>query len=211
MTNERNGDQSGHRLFHAMVLMGGSLALGCGGMSNETGDEGVGGSGASPGSAGTASTGAGGAGNGGVGASGGTTGVSGSAGAISIPTAGTSSMPPDPPNCPATQWECDDSALYCRLDTYLMPDGTGCECDETRPVSASDCPPGNAFVCHAGGRNAEGQALPQVVPFSCACVPDTSGCDTECNAVAPSSGSCTEIIGPNVSSALCNCAVVVLR
>jgi hypothetical protein len=207
MNNERDGDHGGHRLFHAMVLMGGSLALGCGGMSNETADDGVGGSGGSPGSGGTASTGAGGTGNGGSGGSG----LSGSAGTISIPTAGTTSMPPDPPNCPATQWDCGETGLYCWSDTYQLPDGTGCECDETRPVSASDCAPGNAFVCHAGGRNADGQALPQVVPFGCACVPDTAGCDTECNDVAPSSGTCTEIIGPNVSSALCNCAVVVLR
>jgi hypothetical protein len=212
MTSERNGDPNGHRLFHAMVLMGGSLALGCGGMSNETaGDDGVGGSGASPGSGGSATSGTGGTTSGGAGGSGSTTGVGGNAGTISIPTAGTSSIPVDPPNCPATQWDCGDTGFYCAGDNYQLPDGSGCRCDDTRPVSAGDCAPGTAFVCHAAGMSADGHVLPQVAPFGCACVADTTGCDTECNQVAPSSGTCTEISGPSVNAVLCNCAVIVLR
>jgi hypothetical protein len=208
MSHEHDGDSIGaHRLFHAMVLMGGSIALGCGGVSSTTGDDDSGGTGAisGAGTAGATSAGTGGTSPGGGGASSG-----GSGGTISIPTAGTTSVQPNPTNCPPAQWSCNDASQYCYGDTYALPE-SDCVCDDLRPVAASECPAGTVFACHAATRTQSGNALPQVVPFSCSCVTDTNNCDAECNEAAPSSGTCTEVSSSNGRSVLCNCAIVVLR
>jgi len=207
MSQEKNEDPIGHhRLFHAMVLMGGSIALGCGGMSAGTGDDdgGIGGtgslSGAGTSGAPTAGTGGTGSGSGGAGGTGGVI--------LLPPIAGASSVDPDP-TCPPAQRSCAEGELICFDNTYQLP--ANCGCDRTRPLSASECPAGTVFACHAGGRAADGSALPQVVPFTCACVPDSANCGAECSEAAPSAGMCTDVYTPNARSVLCNCAVIVLR
>jgi hypothetical protein len=209
MSQEHNGDSSSHhRLFHAMVLMGGSIALGCGGASSSgTGDDESGGTGAMSG-AGSAGTTA--AGTGGTSAGNGGTGAGGSAGTLIVPTAGTASVNPVPTDCPPAQWNCNSEGQYCYGDTYALPE-SDCVCNDARPVAPSDCPAGTVFACHAATRTEDGRPLPQVVPFSCSCVTDTNNCDAECNEAAPSSGTCTDVNSSSGRSVLCNCAVVVLR
>lgn len=209
MSQERSGDPIGqNRLFHAMVLMGGSIALGCGGMSagTEDDDSGLGGTGSLSG-AGSAGSPA--AGTGGTGSGSGGTASSGTGGAIVLPPiAGTGSVDPDP-TCPPAQRSCADGELLCVDYTYQVP--ATCGCDRTRPLSASECPAGTVFACHAGGRAPDGTALPQVVPFMCSCVRDWGNCDAECSEVAPSAGMCSDIYTPETRSVLCKCAVIVLR
>lgn len=216
MSHERNEDSVGHhRLFHAMVLMGGSLALGCGGASTSTGgDDETGGTGAlsGAGTGGTGATGTGGAGAGGTGSgSGGTS--SGATGGSILVVGGSSSTPPPNPNptdCPPTQWTCESLYRGCYRENYAVPEGD-CVCDATRPRSAGECPPGTVFACHAAAFDAVGNDLPEVVPLSCSCVADVGNCDAECSEATTSSGMCTDVQTPNGRSVLCNCAVIVLR
>lgn len=129
---------------------------------------------------------------------------------IALPNAGASSSAPNPANCLPAQWNCNSVSQYCYGDTYAVPE-SDCICNALRPVAPSDCPAGTVFACHAATRTSDGHTLPQVVPFSCACVTDTNDCDAECTEAAPSSGTCTDVDSPNGRSVLCNCAVVVLR
>ncbi len=214
MSQERNDEPLGqHRLFHAMVLMGGSLALACGGVSSGTADDESGGTGAVSGTGGGSSgagTDGGGSGTDTGGASSGSGGAPGSGGSLLMPTAGTASVEPNPTSCPPAQWSCAEMSGYCYRDGYTLPE-SNCVCDDRRPSAPSDCPAGTVFACHAASIGQDGSTLPQVVPFSCACVTDTNNCDAECSEVAPSSGTCTDVNTRDGRSVLCNCAVIVLR
>jgi hypothetical protein len=119
-----NEASSEHPLFRVLVLMGGGLALSCGG-SYSTEDA------ALNGDAGSASSSAGSSG----GASSGTAGASGTGGAAV-----------DPLNCPSEQWDCSAVLGACYSSTFQsLP--TGCVCNASRPTSAAACAASETFVC----------------------------------------------------------------
>jgi len=169
---------SDHPLFRALVLMGGGLAVGCGGVAQ----------GGAPVDTDTASAGSasGGAPNGGTASDivlsnlAGSANVVGAAGASSQAAAGAGSNNPYDPSCPYAQWDCSSAATseFCRLNLQSKgdPRASGCVCDTSRPTSAFACKSEEAFVCR--------QAYPPYVAtqpwpttwdrslhVQCACVP----------------------------------------
>jgi hypothetical protein len=205
MTDSENRDTKPHRLFHAMVLMGGSLALGCGGISDEspqgtTGSGGSGGSGAGgtggPGTTGT--TGGGGSTTGSV-----TIGVTG----IQVGTTRPMPIEPGPFECTPAKWECDVEVMYCDGGGFNLPEG--CECNEARPSSPADCQEGEKFVCLEAWANAEGIQFTEEVPFSCQCLTEMDHCSDYCDEVAFPGSNCSQ--NAEQDSVLCGCAVIVLR
>jgi len=199
---------SGDRFFRAMVLMGSSMALGCGGTTNRTGG--------SPDSAGGAG-GAGGSGGSGPGGTG-----AGGSGPIFITTTttgvgGIGSGDPGPFPCVPAQWECESTPLECSntYNAWQLP--TECACSDTRPKSAADCASGQSFVCLEG---APRDGAPDVgsVLFNCACVEADGDCGVECTAAGFSGAPyCRQVVGEGgaagapVVETLCGCAVVVLK
>jgi hypothetical protein len=197
-----------HRFFHTMVVMGGALALGCGGMSNHTDSTGSGGSGSagSGGSGGKAPSGAGAGG----------TGTGGTGGApppvIIEPVGGAGQGPVQPP-----VFACSPAELVCSI-TYPACDGSGfslpndCRCDETRPVSPAECDEGESLVCRQAVSDANGTPFTTPVPFDCQCMPNQMYCGLACDMAFPDRGDCVEEqVGENGKTILCNCAVIVLR
>jgi hypothetical protein len=193
-------------MFRSLVLMGSSLALGCGGKASEGAAASSGGSADSSGGGNHVAGGgpsAGGAGSGFAGAlstsAGGTLGmgdVPGYAGA----TMGGATTTSGNPDCPPAQWTCI-SPSECSYDTGWLPGA--CKCDPSRPLKSSDCKPGQVFVCDSTGSPATG--------FQCACVASGSGCDA-CSAVVSPPGSyveCDDQTQPG--TVLCGCAVVLLK
>src|SRR4051794_337936 len=115
---------SDHPLFRALVLMGGGLALSCGGAySSESGG------GANP-----ALVNAGGTSSNPSGAGG------SAAGASPLPT----------PECPFAQWDCSRAEPVCVRDITNLTLPPGCVCDGTRPLSANDCKPDQSLLCKQG-------------------------------------------------------------
>lgn len=156
--------------FCSMVLVGGSIALACGGTTDD-GELGAGGAGEPSGggdaAGGTSSTDPATGGQGTGGASTGGTGVG-----------GTSPVEPGPFDCPPQTWACSDS-LDCSGSMssdgtwgfgYWLPDG--CSCDASRPLEPSDCPSGTVFSCLDRQLNSSGVPLTERVLFSCECVPE---------------------------------------
>lgn len=203
-----NEFSSRHRLFHAMVLMGGGLALRCGGQA-ATNSEGVGAAGAG----GTSTA---------VGGSATATGGSATGGItiISIPptTGGTTSMPAsggrpsvDPPDCPPAQWNCASDAPTCYGSGFSLPEN--CVCDANRPLSASACGPGESLVCYEARYDIRGQSLPEPVQFDCSCLKNQLHCGLACDAIFPNTGNCSQkdYADSGLREILCGCAVIVLR
>lgn len=192
-----------HRFFHAMVVMGGSLALGCGGAVSEDPDGG--------GSAGAAVTGTGGSGSGGAPAATGgrapliTGGVVGTGGQPTMTTGGTV----DPGACPPAQLACALTGAECRGNGYALPNS--CPCDSRRPASAADCAADEAFVCRNATMTHEFAPLPGSVGFDCKCVPRQPSCASACDLAFGFFGTACRADAEDLSSILCGCAVVVLR
>jgi hypothetical protein len=219
MTSSRDEFPARHRLFHAMVLMGGSLALRCGGETagsppgNTTGGNATGGS-ATGGSAtgGKASTGGTISGSGGFGA-GGKAGSGGSAtGGLIItpdPTGGKVSVDPGSFDCPPPQWDCAASPPYCYGNGYRLPEG--CKCDRSRPLAPSACAAGQVLVCREGRYTASGAPIETPFGFECSCTAAQLDCGLACDAVFPNSGTCYERDLSGLKEILCNCAQIVLR
>jgi hypothetical protein len=199
-----------HPFFHTMVVMGGALALGCGGISSQVEPErtGSGGGGGGAGGGGGGSGGSGGAAPGGLAGMGG---ASGSGSVVIIQGgAGQGPVEPGPFTCSPAQWQCSSGYSACHDSGYRLP--TDCACDETRPLEPGDCDDGEAFVCLRAVANETGRPFSEDVPFQCTCVPEQSSCELECDLAARTYGNCMEEIGEgSEKSVLCGCAVIVLR
>jgi hypothetical protein len=211
-----------HAFFHAMVVMGGSVAAGCGGVSTESrhGPESLDGSatGGGESEAGWAqgwSTGGGHSGGtpvtGGATNTGGAPSYGGRTNSGGATTGGSGGIA----KCAPAQWSCNTgSGAECSPqgeEGVVLP--TGCGCDSTRPTSETQCRPDQTFVCRKGIAATEPYSRP--IPFQCSCVtsPATcSACDTAFGPVASGDYFCYAG-GPDggVGEVLCGCAFIYLR
>lgn len=207
------------RMFRTIVVMGSSLAVGCGGVAQLNGSsEGAGGSAGSSAKGGSGGVSGSAQGIGGFPGSGGSAisvggtlafagsptimpgigGAGGSAGSPSLPTA-----------CPPSQWSCsvaDGSGFQCNGYNGSFNPVT-CQCDLSRPKSPSDCKPDATYTCLAG----DGVA---VTAFQCACTSNAAqACADRCMATTHlpdgQGFSCYPNATPN--EILCGCAVIVLK
>jgi hypothetical protein len=191
------------RLFHAMVLMGGSLALGCGGLSDEDREGSAsGGSGANGPAAGSGGTG------GGISFGGGGSSAGSSSGGATAGNAGMGTGGSAPSACPPAQFDCSASGPSCSGVSYSLP--SDCACDETRPRTAADCDSGEAFVCFNAETGPDGQPI-ESVGFACQCLPEQDECELLCDQIGMAGATCSDVMGDAGRTVLCNCAVIVLR
>ena len=196
-----------------MVLMGGSLAVGCGGLSEQdarTHNTGSGAGGAPSGNTGGGGSGAptsGGRGNI-IGLGGAASG--GVAGSVSM-TAGAGGQTAPPLSCSSAQWDCSADVPECSFSGTGFTIPNGCICNASRPKTALDCATDEAFVCRNGTRRADAQVLPAPVAFDCRCLPAQSTCELMCDQVNEPGATCTQKSEAGRASVLCNCAVIVLR
>jgi len=216
MDDLENEQRSEHRLFRALVLMGGTLALSCGGMSKTDGD---GSGGASNGGASNGGASNGGATSGGTGpliGTGGSIGIggkpimpdpAGSAGQLA--TGGMPGVNPPPLPCPAAQLDCGAMLPSCTGEGYTLPDY--CACNAALPASPDDCDAGEEFVCLRGTYAPSGQLLSEIVPFQCSCVPAVDNCGEACDAAFIFSGDGLSCEDPTPDTVICGCAWVYLR
>lgn len=170
---------SEHPLFRALILMGGSLALGCGGVAQSEGHAPEnGGSSAAPATS-TASAGSGNASNGSAGgpiqlgqAGGTSSGGSGSTSNAGIPTGD---------GCAYAQWDCSQLVPNCVRDLTLGMAGLGCSCNPARPLSANDCGPNESLFCQRafGPFEPPADAWDYSVHIQCSCAPTPAATDYE--------------------------------
>ena len=209
-------EQSPHRLFAAIVLMGTGLAVGCGGMAE--GGRQVSGGGAPQDDSTTggirtgATTPSGGTG---VGAATSTGGTSNIGNPPMLNTGGVTPAPeavePGPFKCPPEQWSCVSTQCDYSSPGWKLPDES-CGCDLSRPLGPSDCEPGQVFVCQHVTSTADGRPLTKPVALSCTCVQKTMYfCSSECDGVYSDQEHLTCIGSEDELSALCGCAVVYLK
>ncbi|HXS17245.1 MAG TPA: hypothetical protein VN764_08650 [Polyangiaceae bacterium] len=197
------------RLFRSIVVLGSSLALGCGGKTSPySGDDdntstGSGGDDSSVGTGGTVGTG------GAV--------LPGSGGVSPDGTGGT------PLECPPEQWDCDENRLEQEYGApseefscaYVLPQD--CACNPALPLDAADCTDGTVRTCLVGGFAEPGVPLTEIVPFACECVtydPNYPYCASACEtrgvaSGAPTYATCSEDELP--ADVLCGCEVPILR
>ncbi len=184
---------SDHPLFRALVLMGGGLALSCGGVARTERDapESGGSSGA------TTET-------GGAGPSvvitvpGGATSTTDGGGGISVGPG----MPVPPKlgpytgtlGCPSEQWDCSaNMPTGCSLDLTALQAAGSCACDPSRPTSAKACKANENFVClqgYAGSMESVPATWDYSVHVQCACIASPTpatydSCDTACRQAYP--------------------------
>jgi hypothetical protein len=192
------------RFFHAMVLMGGSLALGCGGVTEQTEPDNTPSTGGTAGHDGTGASGSSGGFVGSGGGSGGSGGSLSTGGGISVGTGGL--VEPGPFACPPAQWECE--AVQCWDYGHMLPDS--CPCNTAGPLSPADCQPGEWLVCLDGTENAQGQHFTHSVPFNCQCLPEETSCAPSCDKLGVPGSQCRAASDED-PTILCGCAVVILR
>ncbi len=191
-------DEQG-RLFRTLVLMGSSLALGCGGAAEQTAD-GAGGTagtvntGGSTAVGGATSTG-GTTSSGGAPPTGGVTSVGGtwSGGATSVGgTAGSPATYVRPPefDCPYEQVNVVCSGTF---DEYSLPSWASCNYEA--PVSAADCAAGERFVCHEATSTDDGGRFRTTIIAGCYCTLAEFDCETLCGSEPTST--CRETASPN--------------
>lgn len=224
MNDSGENHSTARGFFHTMVVMGGALALGCGGESRalQLAPEGVAGmntdgAGGGAGSGGTASSAAGSGALGSVAGSGGSAiSIGGTGGVISVGGNGGSSGMASLLNCPTTQWTCK----YGGCDGYNLT-GDYCTCDAARPKTVADCLPGDAMVCIDGVQyNASANATTEHVPYECQCIPRQPDCLTTCEVAAGGVNAARMVrcTGADPTAApdptepvLCGCAPIVLK
>lgn len=163
---------SEHPLFRALVLMGGGLALSCGGVArSETGATDSGGAASTGGSsAGSASN---------------VAGAIGLGGSVSTVDAG---APPDA-DCPYAQWDCSSAKPLCVREVSAGLEASGCVCDRTRPKNVLDCRANEVLICQQGyflDRTSEPETWDGMLHLQCSCIataiPSTYGtADAACN------------------------------
>ncbi len=205
-------DQKG-RLFRTLVVMGGTLALGCGGVAQESvTDEGPTSTGAAPGIGGTG-------GVGGIGGTGGvtSTGATTSTGGIVFPTGGTGTggmetITPGPFVCPPEQWDCGAGPFECVSNDYLgyelrLPGS--CTCNPEKPLTVSDCAEGESVVCGKAVADSQGRWFDTAVHFDCRCEPNVA--EYDCS-VCDRFGVAHGCAYPDGSQPItCGCALPVLK
>jgi hypothetical protein len=231
----RASSEHEHPLFRVLVLMGGSLALGCGGSAVIDGTPAGSGGTRVVGSAGQS---AGGATTGGAGQGG------GAATAGSVITVGGSEsggsgvVDAGPPECPYAQWDCSGLGPVCEpnLGTAGLP--AGCVCDLKRPKSVGDCNANEDLICRrAYSTEPDPSTWDTSFHIQCACVPGPSvpsygTCGTACSKTypmfSPNAASCSlppsttcDPYGNNCTATaanvlrqdgiVCGCAPVVLK
>lgn len=226
---------SDHPLFRALVLMGGSLALGCGGVAQT---ESPASAAADGGTSNAAAAGAFSVGGSGPLAAGAATQTAAGAG-----SAGASAATVYNPSCPYAQWSCAPAPLvglscFLGLKSKDDPLASGCTCDASRPTSASACSASEQFVCRqAYPPYEEAQPSPSTwdgtLHVQCACVPAPNptleNCFDTCSTVfsgtgstycrLPSSTTCDDRGVCTATSAdiqrqdgiLCGCATIALK
>jgi hypothetical protein len=199
-TSERFDPASRDRFFHTMVLMGGALALGCGGVSVHDPPAGAGADDleASAGMGGSAGSAPGAAGVGGAAAAGsGPAGLAGSAGSVS------------PRACPDEQYTC--TGFSC--DSDLWSEQGRCYCDPSLPATPAECDAGTTFVCRPTATDPHtGVPLVQPGRVDCRCVPAGKSCSDNCR------DAYTEIAdgyrcdaAPESGDILCGCSFIFLK
>ena len=196
-------EQSPHRLFAAIVLMGTGMAVGCGGISENGRQVSVGGSSPRVSSAGSTGSGA-------------ATSTGGSTNMVMLPilgTSGTTTGPepvvPGPFTCPPEQWSCASQECDRSHGGWMLPDA--CDCDPRRPLRPSDCEPGQVFVCQQAMSTSDGRPFTMPVALSCSCVEKAMYfCTTECD-TAYGHRDLDCLGSEDELSALCGCAVIYLK
>ncbi|HVJ16744.1 MAG TPA: hypothetical protein VM686_14985, partial [Polyangiaceae bacterium] len=208
MTKNRSPEKT-HRLFRAMVLMSGGVALGCGGLSADQ-KEGTSSNDGKGGSAGSVSTGGsqsgGAAGESARGGSAGAIqlgGTGGTGGTVAVAGAGgTTTM--EPPPCPPEQWDCSEAFVECDYSTtgYTLP--LGCKCDDSRPLTSDACAANEWFVCRKARQTSSGEPLSEedAIPFECTCVPEQQSCQIACQVAQPG-GPYDPMCSQDAQSVLC--------
>ena len=174
---------SDHPFFRALVLMGGGLALSCGGRAEDS-------SGAGSYSAAGAPSSAGGASDGGSGGAATIVVSTGSAGALSV--AGAPSITPPKPDCPYAQWDCSavEPVCYLSLSSLTDPVASKCFCDSKRPVTANDCGKDESLLCLQASwqEGTPSGTWDGSVHVQCSCVKSprpAESCSSACSAVFP--------------------------
>ena len=148
-----------HPLFRVLVLMGGSVALSCGGSAIIDGNQAGNGAGGGVAQGGVAQGGGAGAGAGAGAAARGGSGGGGGAAA----------------DCPPAQWDCSGLGLTCSYDLSGVGRPKGCVCDPTRPKSVADCRANEDLICLAGyADQPDVQSWDGLRHVQCACVPGPS-------------------------------------
>jgi hypothetical protein len=187
-----------HPFFRAMVLMGSSLAVGCGGAVRDTGDGSKSAGGAADTGSGGHTASAGHTASGGYAAAGG--GESGGSPAVMGPA------------CPSQQWAC--SALDRCEDglSFSAASAKACTCDESLPITVTDCARGQVLACKAFTRDENGKDFVPPVPFDCRCVEQLGDCQSTCvstfGIMAGGQTTCTDGFSDQY---LCGCAYITLR
>ena len=194
-----------------MVIMGSSVAVGCGGITQPSGSGGSGGAGS--GGAGSGGRGSGGSGGGATG------GQAASGGSLIIPTPETGGSGGStlgfggafPTDCSTAQLTCTSAASWCASDGAFLVLPANCECDTERPASPDDCGVDETFVCDGATEDALGRPFDPIAPFNCTCEPSVA------------SGSCSDYCGSgsvlcsgpgeveDLEAYLCGCAVIFLK
>ncbi len=199
-------DQKG-RLFRTLVVMGGTLALGCGGVAQEPAtDEGTTSTGAAPGSGGS----------GGTTNTGGTT----STGGVVFPTGGTfgtggmETITPGPFVCPPEQWDCGTGPFECVSNSYVgyelrLPGN--CTCDPEKPLTVGDCGDGESMVCGEAVADSEGRWFDRSILFDCRCEPKATDCQSCDRFEGDGWVTCRDPDEYPLAPVTCNCALPVLK
>lgn len=184
------------RLFRTLVLMGSSLALGCGGVAERSAGEG--------------------SGSGGVTGSGGTHLGSGGVPMPDEPmsTGGLPTLVPGPFDCEPAQLTCTMVSDYCYRNDQLDMSGVqlpdSCVCDGEKPLSVEDCAEGEIFVCRRAVLDSLQRRFDRTVDFDCRCVADEAECSEACEWGCTSPDSAGGA-GPTAPPRLCSCALPILR
>lgn len=213
-------EQTPHRLFAAIVLMGTGLAVGCGGIAERDREESSGGN---PGTsaAGTASSNAAGSNNVGATATAGGASATSTGGGPNLNIAGFSQMDIDvsptvepgavgPTTCPPQQWTSTSRSEGCTgSGGFILPDD--CACDLSRPRSSADCVDGLVLVCRRAVYALDNRPLTRPVDYDCVCAPkNAEGCQAECrDAYGRSDLRCAAT--DDALGVACSCAVVYLK
>jgi hypothetical protein len=187
--NDDSESLSQHPLFRALILMGGGLALGCGGVA-QTNTQTTESGGAQTGPATSTST--AGSSNATAGNSNATAGNSnatagssssgtiqlGQAGGVSANNGGSSGVPNDD-GCPYAQWDCSQLTPACIRDLSQGLAGTGCFCNSARPLTVTDCAANESLFC----LQAIGLGSPDTWDYTnhiqCSCAPTPAATDYE--------------------------------
>jgi hypothetical protein len=172
---------SDHPLFRALVLMGGGLALGCGGIA-QSDHQGTSSGAGAPDHA---------VGGGGSGSASSPTIIIGepaSSGATSTggaPSTDVDAGVPPVPDCPYAQWDCTTKQPVCYLSLASASDPVQakCFCNASRPRTSNDCGNSQSIVCLQAYVASATPGWDGSVHVQCSCVnspPSYDNCGTIC-------------------------------